>query len=162
MQAHQFRRPERMITDPQEFLPIIRSQKYMHLALCKDNQPYLVTVNYAFDANENRFYFHCASKGKKIEYLQSNPFVWGEIVEDLGYLPNECNHAYRSVQFLGRTEFLDGADDKKHALDLLIDQLEPNPEQTKRKMVTEKAVRNVAVVRVRVEYMSSKRNPVKE
>lgn len=167
MQQHTFRRPERMIADPKEFAAIIRSQKYLHLALCKEDRPYLVTMNYAYDAQENSFYFHCASRGKKVDYLQANPLVWGEIVEDLGYLPGDykhacdCNHAYRSVQFEGTAEFLSSAVDKKRALELLIDQLEPEPERAKERFLTEKAIQNVAILRVRVDYMSGKRNPVK-
>ena len=151
-----------MIADPQEFEPIIRSQKYLHLALCKENRPYLVTMNYAYDAQENSFYFHCASRGKKVDYLQANPLVWGEIIQDLGYLPGDCNHAYRSIQFEGKAEFLSNAADKKRALELLIEQLEPEPEKVKARLLTEKAIQKVSIVRVRVEYMSGKRNPVQE
>ncbi len=101
MDTYHLRRSEKEITDPDQILAIIRGQKYMTLAKCKDNVLYLVTVNYGYDEARNCFYFHCARKVKKQDYLAANPMVWGQIVEDAGYQDGKCDHAFRTVQFQG-------------------------------------------------------------
>ena len=99
------RHPEKEITDHSEILRIVKSQKFMTIAMSKDNEPYLVTVNHAFDEEKNCFYFHCSKTGKKADFIHSNTKVWGQILEDNGYLVRQCDHAYRSVHFTGLAWF---------------------------------------------------------
>lgn len=158
MDAYHLRRSEKEITDPDQLRAIISGQKYMTLAMCKDNVPYLVTVNYGYDEGENCFYFHCASEGKKQDYLAANPTIWGQIIEDAGYQDGKCDHAFRTVQFKGTVTFLDDHEEKRRALNVMIGQLEPDPEPVKQKQVTPKSVARVAIAKVNVEGMSGKSN----
>ena len=43
------------------------------------------------------------------------PCVWGQVVEDRGYLPGQCSHAYRSVMFEARAEFVADLEEKRRA-----------------------------------------------
>jgi len=150
------RRAELAIAGPAELLEIIQGQKHMTLALCCDNEPYLVTVNYGYDPGEGCFYFHCAPQGKKVDYLRANPIVWGQVLDDRGYLPGRCDHAYRTVQFRGRAEFVEGLEEKRCALALMIERLEPDPEPVKARLLVEERVSKVTLVRVRVLEMTGK------
>ena len=125
MSTYHLRRSEKQIQSSDELLEIIRTHQYVTLALCKDNEPYLVTVNYGFDDAENCFYVHCAAQGKKIDYLRTNPIVWGQILEDRGYLVGECDHAFRTVQFRGQAEFAADPEERLRALRLLVDHWSP-------------------------------------
>ena len=107
MTDYHFHHPEKMFTDRAELLEIIAGQRLMTLAMVKDGQPYLITVNYGFDAEANCFYFHCAPEGKKLDYLRANPNVWGQVIENRGYVTGKCDHAYRSVHFAGQVDFLE-------------------------------------------------------
>ncbi|MEJ5309126.1 MAG: pyridoxamine 5'-phosphate oxidase family protein [Anaerolineae bacterium] len=158
MQTYHLRRSEKAITDPAEMWAIIAEQKVMTLAMCKDNVPYLVTVNYGYDQAAGCLYFHCAAEGKKMDYLQANPAVWGQILEDNGYLDGKCDHAFRSVQFQGRVAFVDDIDEKRRALSLMIDRLESDPAAVKARQVTDKAVAKVTIGKVHIEGMSGKAN----
>lgn len=158
MSEYHPRRPEKMISRQEELFEIIRGQKFMTLALCRDTEPYLVTVNYAFDPAENCFYFHCSPSGKKVDYLRANPKVWGQILEDRGYLHGACNHAYRTVQFNGYARFLENPEEKRRALCLMIEQLESDPLPVKKRFIEGSNLQNVAVCRVQVENMSGKKN----
>ena len=165
MQPYHLRRAEKAITDNEDLLAIIAGQKYMTLAMCKENEPYLVTLNYGYDATANCFYFHCAGEGKKLDYLAANGAVWGQIIEDRGYLVGKCDHAFRTVHFRGTVSFLDDHEDyaeKHHALTLMIDHLEPDPEPMKQRLITEKGVTRVTVGKVTVDFMSGKRNGLKK
>ena len=117
MTDYHFHHPEKMFTDRAELLEIIGGQRLMTLAMAVDGQPYLITVNYGFDAEANCFYFHCAPEGKKLDYLRANPNVWGQVVENRGYVTGKCDHAYRSVHFAGRVDFLETEEEKRAALD---------------------------------------------
>ena len=160
MQAYHLRRSEKAITDPAEMWAIIAGQEFVTLALCKDNIPYLVTVNYGYDQAAECLYFHCAGEGKKMDYLRANAVVWGQIVEDNGYLDGKCDHAFRSVQFQGRVTFVENIDEKRRTLSLMIDRLESDPEAVKARLATDKALEKVTIGKVSIEAMTGKANHV--
>ena len=151
------RRKEREITDANEIDAIIASQKYMTIALCKDDEPYLVTLSYGYDLVNTCFYFHCALEGKKVDILTENPIVWGQIVQDRGYIEGKCSHAYSCVEFKGAVTFLESNEDKARALSLMIDQLEPDPEPVKQSQILEKDLGGVRVGRIDVHAFSGKK-----
>lgn len=141
----------------QEIQEVIDSQRVMTLAMCKDDEPYLASINYGFDKESQCFYFHCAKEGKKIDFLKANPTVWGQVLEDTGYIQSECEHTYRTVQFRGKVDFVDGLGEKKKILALMINQLENDPNPVKERLILDKKVLNVGVVRVKVESFSGKK-----
>ncbi len=161
-QTYHPRRPEKAIPERSEMLEVLRSQKYMTLAMALNHEPYLATVNYAYDEGENCFYFHCSPAGKKADYLKANPNVWGQVLEDRGYLQGECDHAYHTVQFQGRAEVLIGEDEKRRALVQLIEAQEEDPGPRKERLLGERDLSRVNLVRVRVLAMTGKRNPVEK
>ena len=160
MTQYHLRRAEKAITDEATLLAIIRGQKYMTLAFCHQDEPYLATVNYAFDADARCFYFHCAAQGRKMAYLRANPTVWGQIMEDHGYLPGKCDHAFRTVQFRGSAFVIEDPAAKRAALMLMIEQLEPDPEPVKQRFDNEASLARATLVRVQVESFSGKQSQV--
>jgi uncharacterized protein len=159
MATYHQRRPEKAITIRTEMLDIIDGQAIMTLAMCKENEPYLVTVDYAFDPSCDCFYFHCGRAGKKMDYLRVNPVVWGQVIEDIGYVDGECDHAFRSVHFRGRVTFLDSAGDKRKAVYLMIDHLESDPDTVKARFAKPDALDDVVIAQVHVEEMTAKEGP---
>jgi len=155
--TYHLRRKEMAIDDPQQMAEIIRGQQYMALALCKDNEPYLVTMNYGFDEERRCFYFHCAQRGKKMDYLAANPVVWGQITEDRGLVAGQCDYAYRTVQFRGRVEFLEDLEAKRQALSLMIEQLESEPEPLKARLLQAARLEKVTVGCIWIQEMTGKR-----
>ena len=82
MKKYHMRNKDKEISDRDEMIEVIQSQKIVTIALSKDNEPYLVTVNYAYDKGEECFYFHCGYEGKKIDFIKSNPTIWGQVLDD--------------------------------------------------------------------------------
>ncbi len=162
MKKYHLRRQEREIKSPNELLSIIRRQKYLTLAMCWNREPYLVSLNYGFDSRRRFFYFHCSPRGKKIDFLKHNPVVWGQIVEDRGYVAGHCDHNYRTVQFRGRVSFLARPSAKRRALRLMIRQLEPKPGRLLRSLDQPRRIAKVTIGRIACGAMSGKRSaPVK-
>jgi len=156
MKYHQ-RRPEKTITDREQLLKVLREGNVVTLAMCHNNEPYLVTVNYAFDEAESAIYFHCAQQGKKFDYLSANPRVWGQVFIDGGYMEGECNHRFIAVQFAAKAAFVEEESAKHAALTLLINHFESNPEPVlKRFLGNPAALAGVSIVRLELQHITGK------
>ena len=81
---------------------------------------------------------------------------WGQVIEDHGYMTGECSHAYRSVMFEARAEFVEDLDEKRRALSLMIDHADPDPEPLKQKLVATADLKQVLVIRLVIDRMSGK------
>jgi len=157
LETYHSRRPERAITDLKEILELINRQRYMSLALCNGNTPYLVTVTYVFDFEDYYFYFHCANTGRKIDYIKANPAVYGQILEDDGYLDGECLHAFKTVQFTGKAEIIVDEGAKRKALIMLIEKHESNPEKSKNRFMTQSKIEKTTIIRIKVYEFTGKK-----
>ena len=155
-ESYHLRRIDRDMPDRADQLTVLRGQQYLSLALAHDNQPYLVSLNYAFSEPENCFYVHSATEGRKLDYLRANPRVWGQVVEDHGYMTGQCSHAYRSVMFAAHAQFVEDLEEKRRALALMIDHADPDPEPLKQRLVATADLKSVLVIRLMVESMSGK------
>ncbi len=98
--------------------------------------------------------------GRKISYLRANPAVWGQVLEDCGYVDGACDHAFRTVEFEGRVDFVEDRAEKLHALGLLIDRLESNPAAARARLLTEDRLPGVTIGRVHIYAMTGKHNRV--
>jgi uncharacterized protein len=118
------RRSEKAVTDPAELENIIRAGRVCRLALAAEPAPYIVPLNYGY--REGVLYFHSAPEGRKIELMRRNPSVGFEISLDLGVVEGEqaCNWStrYRSVLGHGRIEFIEGLEQKRRALEVIMSQ----------------------------------------
>ncbi len=154
------RRKEKTITDETEIKSILLETKYITLAMCYDNSPYLVTLSHGYDPIDNVIFFHCASEGKKIDLLQNTEKIWGQAFIDKGYAVGECDHHYESVHFQGEVYFISDIMDKRKALTIMIDQLEEDPdmrEKVKKKQLLETALKRVTIGKIIIHEISGKK-----
>ena len=150
------RRKDREITDPHELKYILKSTKYVTVAMCMDNEPYLVSLSHGYDETQNCLYFHCAGEGKKLVYLKSNNKVWGQAVLDYGVTDN-CDYAYSSVHFSGTICMIDDLSEKKNAIEVMVKQLTPNPE-VKLSGIKPEKLASTAIGRININYMTGKKH----
>jgi nitroimidazol reductase NimA-like FMN-containing flavoprotein (pyridoxamine 5'-phosphate oxidase superfamily) len=161
VKKYHMRRPEKHIRGRKRLLELLDGKDCVTIAMCKDNIPYLVTVNHYFDKKGNCIYFHCGPKGKKIDYMKANPVVWGQVMDDLGPVEGECDQEYRTVMFRGRVRFVKGVQEKKHVLDLMIDRLASRPAPVK-KSLTDASLDKVAICRIDLLEMTGKESLAKK
>jgi nitroimidazol reductase NimA-like FMN-containing flavoprotein (pyridoxamine 5'-phosphate oxidase superfamily) len=153
---HMFK-SEREITNTAVIESVFRNGKFLTLALCRNNEPYILALNYGYDAENRYLYFHTAIEGLKLEILSDNPRVCGTIIEDHGYIEGKCAHAYRSVVFTGSAEILENLDDKKHGMDILLNHQEKNPEIIRKRLLArEKAYDKFVMMRIKIEDVTGK------
>lgn len=155
--AHwELRKTEQAIETEDEMRSILRESHYVTMAMCLDNEPYLVTISHGYDAERNAIYFHCAHEGKKIDILRANPVVWGEAVMDRGYDGPECKQDYSTTQFRGRVSFPEDIEEKRHGLTALLSQFGADVEKFFAKEDTDEKVRGVNIGRVDIDLMTGK------
>ncbi len=150
------RRKEREITDPTEMRQVLKDTKYVTLALCRDNEPYLVALSHGYDPEHNCLYFHCAPEGKKLVYAKANPKVWGQAVLDFG-VTDECDYAYTCVHFSGTISLVSSLEEKWRGLQTLIRQVAVNPESKLAKIKPEK-LEKTTIGKIEITYMSGKKH----
>lgn len=149
------RRKDKEITEEADLKKILKSAKYVTLAMSMNNEPYLVSLSYGYDEERDALYFHCAEEGKKLDYIRSNRTVWGQALLDYGYSDGNCTHIYASVHFRGEVTLLQGLDEKRQAMECMMMHLESDPEA--RRFNSEK-LEETALGRIDIEYMTGKKS----
>ena len=150
------RRIEKEISNKEELLEIIKKGKYTTISLCKENEPYLVTLSYGYDDNNHTLYFHCAKEGQKIDFINSNPNVCGTIIEENGYIDG-CGQTFRSVVYRGKMKIIKSLEEKRKGLEILIEHLEPDPKSIKNKFLNkESSYKNLGMLRLDITDISGK------
>lgn len=150
------RRKDREITDSDVLKEVLKSTKYVTVALCMGDEPYLVSLSHGFDETRNCLYFHCATEGKKLVYLKANSKVWGQAVLDYG-VTDECDYAYKSVHFKGTMSLINDLTEKQHAMEVLVRQLSATPEEKLAKIKPEKLARTT-MGKIDITYMTGKQH----
>lgn len=150
------RRKDREITDQNAMRKVLKSTKYVTVALCMDNEPYLVSLSHGYDEERNCIYFHCASEGKKLVYAKANNKVWGQAVLDYG-VTDECDYAYTSVHFSGTLSLISDLEEKQHAIEVMVRQLSTNPEAKLTKIKPEKLTATT-MGRIDIDGMTGKQH----
>jgi nitroimidazol reductase NimA-like FMN-containing flavoprotein (pyridoxamine 5'-phosphate oxidase superfamily) len=150
------RRKDREITGIAALKQVLKTTNYLTLALCKDNEPYLVSLSHGYDETRNCLYFHCAPEGRKIEYIKANNKVWGQAMLDYG-VTDDCDYAYTSVQFQGTLHLIDDLAEKTHAMEVLVRQLSNDPEAKLAKITPEKLAKTT-LGKINITYLSGKKH----
>jgi nitroimidazol reductase NimA-like FMN-containing flavoprotein (pyridoxamine 5'-phosphate oxidase superfamily) len=160
MARYHLRRSEKALEDPEEIEQVLASVRIMTVACCLENEPYLFTVDFAWDSQARELWFHCATEGRKIRMLQANPRVCVTVVEDRGYIDGECDHAFRSLILEGTSHLVTDLSEKRRGLELLARKHERQPEAVLARFAgDDEAVRKVGIVRVSVDSVSGKQGP---
>ena len=123
-QYHLHNRPNREITSNKEIQLILKNGKYAVISMCRDNEPYIVSLSYGYDSDSNSLYFHSAKKGLKLDFILANENICATVIEDSGYITDECGHNYRTVVFWGKMSIVEKIDEKKHGMKVLLNHLE--------------------------------------
>ena len=152
------RRKEKEIKEKEEIIQILECTKYISVAMCRNDEPYLVTLSHGYDKEQNCIYFHCAQEGKKIDYLRENNKVWGQALIDKGYVQGTCDHLFTTAQFKVRVNFVEDYVEKRHALEVMIRALEDEPAKVIKKQLTKKSITGVQIGRIDIEYMCGKKS----
>lgn len=151
------KKKEREITDKNTIIEILKNGKFAMISMCRANEPYIVTLSYGFDLKRNSLYFHSTKEGLKVEFLRENSNVCGAIVNDLGYVMNDCSHKYRSIVFWGKMTTVEDLEEKKYGFNIILNHLEEDPGKIKKRFLkNEQAYDNIYIMRLNIIEMTGK------
>jgi len=158
MAKYHFTKTENITTDPKVIENIILKGKYMGLALCRNDEPYIVTLSYGYDREKQVLYCHCAKKGLKLDFIRANRRVCGTVILDGGYIQEECGQPYESIIFRGTAHEVHELEEKKHAMSILLNHLEDDPSIVKEQSLDEdKRYNAFRILRIDLEEISAKK-----
>ncbi len=149
------RKKEKEITEKSEIEAVILKSSICRIGLSDDNIPYIVPM--CFGYQENSIYIHGSLKGKKTDILKKNQNVCfefdinTEIVEDEKAC--EWSMKYQSVIGFGKALFIKEPEDKRKALNIIMNQYSDGPFQ-----FSEKAINGTTVIKIEIESITGKQS----
>ncbi|KAF0238882.1 MAG: pyridoxamine 5'-phosphate oxidase-related fmN-binding [Prolixibacteraceae bacterium] len=150
------RKANQEITDPKTLKTILQQATVVRLAMIDNGLPYLLPFNFGY--SENCIYIHSAPAGKKIEVLRQNPVVCFEVEDETATVEGDIacrwSQMYRSVIGYGKVEIVNGFDEKKQALDIIMQQ-HGAPANMK---FDPKEVEFIVVLKLTIESMTGKQS----
>jgi nitroimidazol reductase NimA-like FMN-containing flavoprotein (pyridoxamine 5'-phosphate oxidase superfamily) len=125
--------------------------------MCRENEPYIATMNYGYDGEKHALYFHCAKELLKIDFITQNPAVCETVLQDLGYQDGTCNHLYQSLIIRGTLTLVDELEEKIHGIEVLLHHLEKDPDPIREKSLKDKnRYRTTGVLRLDIQDITGK------
>jgi hypothetical protein len=151
------RRKDRQVEDPSKIMDILQKADVCRLAMCDDNVPYIVTMNFGFGKDGlASLYFHSAGEGKKINILKKNNLVCFQAdIEHEFFLHSTscgCSMKYQSVVGMGRISFVNDLSEKIEALQAIMTHYTKKSEH----VFKEELVQNTLIMRLDIQEISAK------
>jgi len=148
-------------------------RKFLHrgamgtMATSRDDQPFLVTRNYAYDEERHAIYMHGAMKGRTFNNIQANNRVCFSVSEMGRLLPAdealEVGIEYGGVVVFGITAIVDDQVEATHGLRLLLEKYFSHLEYgVDYKPIVPDALKITAVIRIDIESWSGKEKVVED
>jgi nitroimidazol reductase NimA-like FMN-containing flavoprotein (pyridoxamine 5'-phosphate oxidase superfamily) len=152
------RRKDREIKEIVDLKDIVSKADVCRIAFAVNNTPYIVTMNFGYTWNNDLIlYFHCAKEGRKLDLMRQNSRVCFEMDIDhelqLGETPCKGTMKYKSLIGYGSLEIVGDPDERKAALDLLMDKYG----YTGMKEYDEKLFKIMEILKLKVTEISGKR-----
>lgn len=140
------RRADKEIKNSNLIESLLRKALVCRIALCDGNKPYIVPMNFAF--KDNKLYLHSAKEGRKIDIIKNNNNICFELDVKTELLKSEkpCDWSmkYFSIVGSGKAHFLDGVEDKRKALNLMMNKYSKSlNEQPYKKGVADEGLENM-------------------
>ncbi|HGY3716187.1 pyridoxamine 5'-phosphate oxidase family protein [Citrobacter sp. Res13-Sevr-PEB04-36] len=154
--------PERIISNPDDILTIIKTHQICRIALNNESHPYIVPVNFGYEYMGDRWtiWFHGARTGKKMRLLRKNSAISVELDGDhrLIEAENACDYsyAYTSIIASGEATIVQDRKEMEHGLDVIMRQAAPGRSFSYR----DDMIKAVCVVRIDCQTLTCRRHAV--
>ena len=119
------RRQDRLLSE-ERAVALLRTAEWGVLSMCDaDGAPYGLPLNYVWDGASS-LYIHCAPEGRKLRCLEHEQRVSFCIVGNVNLLPSKFTTEYESIVLTGVAVRGLADEEKRHALELLLNKLSPH------------------------------------
>ncbi len=149
------RRYEKQIRSRPEMEEIISRSTVCRLAMTDGDRPYLVPL--CFGYRNGSLFFHSALQGRKVDILKRNPNVCFafDIDQEVTAAERACGWSmrYRSVVGFGKARIVEEEDDKRKALEIIMENYSAGKHS-----FDDSEVSSVLIIRVDIEEMTGKKS----
>jgi len=133
---------------------LLREENIGYLGLSLKGKPYVVPLNYHYA--DGKICFHCALRGKKLDYLKANAEVCFVVGRQAGGVRehaggNPCHVDSDSVFCYGQARVIDDLDERETALNAFNRRFRADAED-----VAKERVKNCCVVEIAVSEMTGR------
>ena len=144
-----------IINSREEMEEILRKETMGFLGLCMDRIPYVVPLTYAYV--EGRILFHCALKGKKLDYIMANPQVCFTVGKQFGEVCDHpqgarCRASHDSVICYGTARVIENMEERWEVLNQFNRSLQPDAEE-----IALGAISKCCAVEIRITEMTGRK-----
>ena len=138
-----------------EMETLLREETIGYLGLSTRDIPYVVPLNYAYI--DGKILFHCATTGKKLDYLRRNEHVCFAVGRQSGEVRrhpegNPCHMDSDSVICYGRARIVEDLEERKGALDTFNRCFRSDAEE-----ITLERAEKCCVVEIKIVEMTGRR-----
>jgi len=121
------RKKDREISDPELIEDIILRTEVCRVALCDEEQPYMVSMNFGYLAGDSpKLYFHCAREGRKLDIIKKNNRAYFQMDTDHRLIKSDiaCDFTmkFSSVAGSGRLYIVESEEERQKGLNILMKQ----------------------------------------
>lgn len=152
------RREEKEITEKSELEAVIHKSIICRIGMSDENIPYIVPL--CFGYQDDTIYVHGSLEGKKINILQKNQNVCFEfdINTEIVEAENACGWGmkYQSVIGFDKASFIDNPEQKRKALNVIMNQYSKRPFQFPDNMINK-----TSVIKIEITNMTGKQSGFK-
>lgn len=145
------RRSEREILDSKELEEVIKEASVLHIGFNDEDGIYIVPVNFGYA--DDRFYFHSAKEGKKIDLIKKDPLIGFEldVLKEVELHDLSCSSTayYRSV--IGKGIIQEVIEDKEYAMSKIMEHYGQDKTEFSKEILE-----RTALFMIKVNYMSGK------
>ena len=151
---------QEFIESRNEMEKLLCEEEIGYLGLTTNGNPYVVPLNYHY--GNGKIFFHCGFKGKKLDYLKSNPQVCFTVARQPGWVRehpggNPCHVDSDSVICYGEARMLENIEERKMALDAFNHRFRPGAAD-----VPLEKVLNCCVVEIKISEMTGRQEREKK
>jgi nitroimidazol reductase NimA-like FMN-containing flavoprotein (pyridoxamine 5'-phosphate oxidase superfamily) len=155
------RRAEYAMPDDQAIGAMLARALYGFTATAFDEQPFLHPSLFWFDDSHRRIYFHGALQGRTLDNILHNPRVCFSVADIGRMIPAQTasgfENEYASVIAFGHARVVDTADEKRLALQALLDKYFPDRQPGRDyRPITEDEMDRTQVYAIEIESWSGK------
>lgn len=148
------RRQDRLLRE-EEATTLLRTGEYGVLSMTDETgKAYGIPVNYVWNEADS-LYIHCAPQGRKLCCIAAHPEVSFCIVGRTHVVSNQFTTSYESIMLQCRATTGLPADERMHALQLLLQKYSPN-DLTIGLKYAEKSFHRTEIIRLDIEEISGK------
>ena len=121
-----------------------------------DGYPYGVPLNYVYDEQAGKIYFHSARDGHKLDAIRREPKASFCVIDEDRVVAREYTTHFRSVIAFGQVRELTDEQEKRAAIEKLALRYAPQDSEDNRQRAIEQDWKPLCMLEMTVEHLSGK------